>query len=128
MDKNDCCNKEGIMKKRILLPILFLLVSVLAGCNNNPVTSEPSDDPVNSETESTPESETHYTWSISNKEALTAPWRVKEDNRAIEIDCEPAINLIEHLDEDLFITSSNPSVVGVAGNLISDLISKLIGL
>lgn len=109
------------MKKRILLPILFLLVSVLAGCNNNPVTSEPSDDPVNSETESTPESETHYTWSISNKEALTAPWRVKEDNRAIEIDCEPAINLIEHLDEDLFITSSNPTVVGVAGKYLQPL-------
>lgn len=111
------------MKKRILLPILFLLTSVLAGCGNtnNPVGSESS--PSNSETESTPESESSvsYTWSISNKEALTAPWRVKEDNRAVELACDPAINVAEHLDVDLFITSSDPTVVGVSGKYLSAL-------
>lgn len=90
------------MKKRILLPILLLASTALVACGQ----TEP---PVN------------YTWSIANKEALTAEWHVKEANREVVIACEPAINVAEHLDVDLFITSSNTSVIGVSGKYLQPL-------
>ena len=129
------------MKKKILLPIIFLTLGALVGCGGNkdpestptssedPVTSETesvetpseSEDPVTSETESEAPSHT-YTWEISNEAALTAEWHVGDADRQIEITSDPAVNLTTLLTrEEAYLTSSDTAVVGVQGSYLKAL-------
>ncbi len=60
--------------------------------------------------------------SITNKDALTAEWRLEDEDRTVKLDLSPSCNILEALGEGtLTITSSDPSVVGVYGRVLKPL-------
>lgn len=101
------------MKKKILLPIIFLALGALVGCGGKGGSESTPDS-------TTSESEAEYTLAITNKAALQAEWHVREANRALELAIEPEVNIPQLIaDEEILITSSNPTVVSAFGLYLS---------
>ena len=105
------------MKKKILLPIIFLALGALVGCGGNPDGSTPDSTPES--TESVESTGHTYTWSISNKSELEAEWHVGDADRQITIESDPAVNLTTLLaNEDAWITTTDATVVAVQGSYL----------
>lgn len=101
------------MKKKILLPIIFLALGALVGCGGRGGSESTPDS-------TTSESEAEYTLAITNKAALQAEWHVREANRALELAIEPEVNIPQLIaDEEILITSSDPTVVSAFGLYLS---------
>lgn len=115
-------------KKIIPLSLAVLLGIVALGACQKPTASSTPEASSSATTSSsavasssaTPSSsssaETVYSLAISNKDALTAEWHVSDPNRTVELNIAPAVNILSLLNKgDLTLTSSDPTVVYVAG-------------
>ncbi len=112
------------MKKR-LLPIALLAVLGLVACNpttsssttgGGETTTTTTTEPPVTTTTTSDDPEPANSFSISNKDELTAEWRVGQANRTIEFASDPAMNVSAEISNgNLVITSSDANVIEVIG-------------
>lgn len=118
------------MKKTLLTIALMLALGLTACGGDGPSSSEviDSSDTTTSETTSETSSEdsstssssseelTANSFEISNKDELTAEWKVGDANRTLEFTSDPLMNTQLELNQgNLVVTSNNPEVVSVTG-------------